>query len=67
MKKSTGKVIIVALVLITIGIGLFIGGIFAVGGIAAAKEGLKEHGVFIENGFQIDVRQFDELDDMIDI
>lgn len=41
MKKSTGKVIIVALVLITIGIGLFIGGIFAVGGIAAAKEGLE--------------------------
>ena len=57
MKKSTGKVIIVALVLITIGIGLFIGGVFAVGGITAAKAGLSEHGVFIDKGMHIDINR----------
>ncbi len=57
MKKSTGKIVIVALILITVGIGLFIGGIFAVGGMAAAKEGLAEHGVFIDRGFHIDINR----------
>ncbi len=57
MKKTTGKVIIVALVLVTVGIGLFIGGVFAVGGIAAAKAGLSEHGVFIDKGMHIDINR----------
>ncbi len=55
MKKCTGKVVIVALILITVGIGLFIGGIFAVGGIGAAKRSLAEHGVFIDRGFHVDI------------
>ena len=57
MKKSTGKVVVVAIVLITVGIGLFIGGVFAVGGIAAAKEKLAEHGVFIDKGIHVDINR----------
>ncbi len=63
MKKSTGKVVIVALILITVGIGLFIGGIFAVGGIAAAKRSLAEHGVYIDRGLEIEIDPFDEIID----
>lgn len=51
MKKSTIRVVITALVLITVGIGLFIGGILAAGGVSAAKEVLK----FDEFGFEFEI------------
>ena len=57
MKKSTIRIIITALVLITIGIGLFVGGVVAVGGIAAARAGLAHHGVYLDDGFYIDIHR----------
>lgn len=55
MKKSTIGVIIAAVSLIIIGGGLFVGGIIATGGIRVAKEELAEHGVFIEDGFHVEI------------
>lgn len=54
MNKSTIRVVIAALVIVTIGIGLFIGGILAAGGVSAAKEVLGNNGIgwrFDEAGF----------------
>ena len=55
MKKSTIGILVVSLLLVLIGAGLFTGGVFAVGGIDAAKDALAQKGVQIDHGFQIDI------------
>lgn len=64
MKKSKIGIIIVALVMIIAGLGLFVGGVMAVGGVSAAKDAMFHHGVDIEDvleqeleedGFDIDL------------
>lgn len=57
MKKSTIGILIVSLLLVLIGAGLFVGGASAVGGVDAAKNELAKRGVRIDRGFQIDINQ----------
>ena len=61
MKKSMIRFMITAFVIITIGIGLFIGGIVAAGGLNAAKELLQDHGVYIERGIELEIDPLDEI------
>ena len=61
MKKSMIRFMITALVIITIGIGLFIGGIVAAGGLNAAKKLLQDHGVYIERGIELEIDPLDEI------
>lgn len=57
MKKSTIGVIVTAAIMVIVGIGLFVGGIVATGGIGAAKKELAEHGIFFEDGFRVEINK----------
>ena len=63
MKKSKIGIVIIAIVLITVGLGLFIGGVISVGGMTAAKDVLEKQGVYFDNGFQIDIHRGKSFDD----
>ena len=65
MKKRKFGIIIAALVLIVAGLGLFIGGIVAAGGVEATKEALFRHDNFLEKEFHLDINE-DGMDFDID-
>ncbi len=67
MKKSTVRIIVIALIMITVGIGLFVGGMIASGGVSAVRDVMR-HGIgekhvyefeWDEDGFDIDLDKFD--------
>lgn len=55
MNKSTIGVIIVAVVMIIGGIGLVLGGVFAVGGIDAAKDEIFKSGIDLEHVLEVEI------------
>ena len=59
MKKSTIGVLIVSVLLIIGGMGLFVGGLVSVGGPEAAKRVLDENGISLLDELHIDMKNGD--------
>ena len=57
MKKSKIGIVIVALVMIVVGVGLFVGGVISAGGISVAKDELAKQGVHLDNGFRVEINK----------